>query len=199
VTTARAMLNRVLRRVPIDSIPYLDRDYWQYLVVATLVRDTTRAREFHAADRKSWEAFGKLVDRPTWEAMDDAILAYGQGRYTEALASVERAARLPTARTDIVELRRFLVLDRLQHVDSAIASGERYLVNTNPFRIEPDAHFRAGVLQRLGEMHEAKGNVDKAITHYQAFVELWKNADPELQPRVQDVRGRIERLQRRRG
>ena len=62
-----------------------------------------------------------------------------------------------------------------------------------------DAHYRAGVLQRLGEMYEAKGNVDKAITHYQAFVELWKSADPELQPRVRDVRGRIERLQRRRG
>jgi hypothetical protein len=51
----------------------------------------------------------------------------------------------------------------------------------------------------LGEMYEAKGNVDKALTHYQAFVELWKAADPELQPRVRDVRGRIERLQRRRG
>jgi hypothetical protein len=48
-------------------------------------------------------------------------------------------------------------------------------------------------------MYEAKGNIDKALTHYSAFVDLWKNADPELQPRVRDVRGRIERLQRRRG
>jgi hypothetical protein len=55
------------------------------------------------------------------------------------------------------------------------------------------------MLQRLGEMYEAKGAVDEALTHYGAFVELWKNADAELQPRVRDVRGRIERLQRRRG
>jgi hypothetical protein len=62
-----------------------------------------------------------------------------------------------------------------------------------------DQDFRAGILQRLGEMYEAKGDFDKTLTHYQAFVELWKDADPELQPRVRDVRGRIERLQRRRG
>jgi hypothetical protein len=55
------------------------------------------------------------------------------------------------------------------------------------------------VRQRLGELYEAKGNVEKALEHYTAFVELWKDADPELQPRVRDVRGRIERLQRRRG
>jgi hypothetical protein len=62
-----------------------------------------------------------------------------------------------------------------------------------------DALFLGGVRQRLGEMYEARNDVDKAITHYRAFVELWENADPDLQPRVRDVRGRIERLQRRRG
>jgi len=196
---ARAMLDRALRRAPIDSVPYLDRDYGQFLRVAAFVRDTARVREFHAANLKSWEETGQLLDRPTFEAIDDGLLAFAEGRYAAALASIERADRLPTDRKDIIELQRFLALDRLQQVDSAIASGERYLVNTNPFRIQLDAHFRAGVLQRLGEMYEAKGNVDKALTHYNAFVELWKNADPELQPRVRDVRGRIERLQRRRG
>ena len=196
---ARAMLDRALRRAPIDSVPYLDRDYGQYLRVAALVKDTARARQYHAANRKAWEDVGNLLDRPTMEALDDATLAYGEARYADALASVERASRLPTDRKDVVELQRFLALDRMQAVDSAIASGERFLVFPVSQRLQLDAHFRAGVLQRLGEMHEAKGNVDKALSHYQAFVELWKNADPELQPRVRDVRSRIERLQRRRG
>jgi tetratricopeptide (TPR) repeat protein len=197
--TAKAMFERALRRAPIDSVPYLDRDYSQYLRVATLVKDTARARGYHAENRKAWAAVGNLLDRPTFEALDDANLAFGQGRYADAIASVERAARLPTDRKDGIELQRFLILDRMQSVDSAIASGERYLSNTNPFRLQLDAFFRAGILQRLGEMYEAKGNIDKALTHYSAFVDLWKNADPELQPRVRDVRGRIERLQRRRG
>jgi len=196
---ARAILDRVLRRAPIDSVPYLDRDYGLFLTVAMLAQDSARARQFHTEGQKFWQNVGKLVDRPAWEALDDAALAMSVGRYEEALESVDRASRLPMAQKDFVMVRRFLVLDRLRMVDSAIAAGERYLALNEPFRLQNDAVFRAGILQRLGEMHEAKGNVDKALTHYQAFVELWKDADPELQPRVRDVRGRIERLQRRRG
>ena len=43
-------------------------------------------------------------------------------------------------------------------------------------------------------LYGAKGMPEKALEHYETFVELWKNADPELQSRVRDVRGRIERL-----
>jgi tetratricopeptide (TPR) repeat protein len=196
---ARAILDRVLRRTPIDSVPYLDRDYGNLLFVAMMARDTARARQFHTESRKAWESYGKLLDRPTWEALDDASLDLSLGRYQEALESVDRASRLPIDRKDFAQVRRFLVLDRLQQVDSAIVAGERYLANPEPFRIQHDAFFRGGILQRLGEMYEAKGDVDKALTHYQAFVELWKNADAELQPRVRDVRSRVERLQRRRG
>ena len=77
--------------------------------------------------------------------------------------------------------------------------GESYLAGTHPARLGQDALFLASIRQRLGEMYEAKGEINKALTHYQAFVDLWKDADPELQSRVRDVRGRIERLQRRRG
>jgi tetratricopeptide (TPR) repeat protein/tRNA A-37 threonylcarbamoyl transferase component Bud32 len=196
---ARSMLDRALQRAPVDSIPYLDRDYAQLLLIATLVGDTARARAFHADNRKAWESVGNLLDRPASEALDDANLARVLGRHDEEVAAAERASRLPSDRPDGMQLRLFLAYDRAQHVDSALAAGERFLGLHNAFRLGFDAHYRAGVLQRLGEMYEAKGNVDKAITHYQAFVELWKSADPELQPRVRDVRGRIERLQRRRG
>jgi tetratricopeptide (TPR) repeat protein len=126
-------------------------------------------------------------------------LAMAFGRWPDALVSLERAERLPNPRRDLLAITRFLILDRMQQADSAIAAGERYLANTHNLRLQQDMYYLAGVRQRLGEMYEAKGNVDKALTHYQAFVELWKDADPELQPRVRDVRGRVERLQRRRG
>ena len=35
---------------------------------------------------------------------------------------------------------------------------------------------------------------DSAAWHYSAFVELWQDADPELQPLVDEVRQRIARL-----
>jgi hypothetical protein len=36
----------------------------------------------------------------------------------------------------------------------------------------------------------------KAVEYYNEFVELWKDADPDLQPVVSEVRERIARLVR---
>ena len=37
----------------------------------------------------------------------------------------------------------------------------------------------------------------KAIEHYQKFVDLWKDADPELQPKVREARARLDALRRK--
>ena len=196
---ARGLLDRALRRAPVDSIPFLDRDYGQMLLIAALLKDTLRAKQWHADARRSWEDAGKLLDRPSWEALNDASLAMAYGRYPEALASVDRAASAPNERVDALRISRFMMLDRMQLADSAITAGEAYLNTHHHTRLMTDAFYLASLRQRLGEMYEAKGQIDKALEHYTAFVELWKNADPELQPRVRDVRSRVERLQRRRG
>jgi tetratricopeptide (TPR) repeat protein len=133
------------------------------------------------------------------EAFEAAMLAIAEGRYSAALASLNEADRRNMMRTDVLRAYRFLVLDRLGQADSAIAAGESYIAGTHFQRSTQDALFLGGIRERVGEMYEAKSNVDKALDHYTAFVELWKDADPELQPRVREVRARIERLQRRRG
>jgi hypothetical protein len=33
------------------------------------------------------------------------------------------------------------------------------------------------------------------MTYYAKFIELWKNADPELQPKVTEIKQRLARLQ----
>jgi hypothetical protein len=55
--------------------------------------------------------------------------------------------------------------------------------------------YLAGAHKRVGELYEAKGNRQKAAAHYLAFVGLWKNADPELQPAVTAVKQRLAHLQ----
>ena len=69
--------------------------------------------------------------------------------------------------------------------DSAIATFERFLSTPfwqrNQLRRRPDKSRRP--YKRLGELYEAKGDKQKAASYYTKFVELWKNADPELQPR----------------
>jgi hypothetical protein len=61
-------------------------------------------------------------------------------------------------------------------------------------RLLGDGPTLAPSLKRLGELYEAKGDRKKAAEYYGRFVELWKDADPELQPGVKEVRGRLARL-----
>jgi hypothetical protein len=91
-----------------------------------------------------------------------------------------------------------LILDQLDRPDAALPAWESVYESRGP-GIGNDAYFRPVGLQRLGELHEANGNTAKAIEYYGKFVELWRNADPELQPRVAEIRERITRLQRQTG
>ena len=78
--------------------------------------------------------------------------------------------------------------------DSAIAVYERYAQDKHLNRLRVDATFLGPSLKRLGELYEAKGDRDNAAKHYDRFVELWKGADPELQPALQEVQGRLAKL-----
>ena len=52
----------------------------------------------------------------------------------------------------------------------------------------------AEFLKWMTELLEAKGDRGRAAHYYAKFVDLWKNADPALQPQVADVRKRLARL-----
>ena len=55
-----------------------------------------------------------------------------------------------------------------------------------PF-IAPSHLGRAEIYERLGDNAQA-------VEHYTRFLDLWKDADPELQPTVRDVRQRLAKL-----
>jgi tetratricopeptide (TPR) repeat protein len=85
--------------------------------------------------------------------------------------------------------------DQADQPDSAIAMYERYLATPFWDKLGTiDAIALAGTHKRLGELYEARSDRQKAIAHYSQFVDLWKNADPDLQPRVAEVKRRIVRL-----
>jgi tetratricopeptide (TPR) repeat protein len=84
--------------------------------------------------------------------------------------------------------------ERAHAPDSALASYERIVTTPAFARVFEDARSLAATLKRLGELSEERGNRAKALEYYGRFVALWKDADPELQPVVKDVRARIARL-----
>ena len=52
-------------------------------------------------------------------------------------------------------------------------------------------HSGAPAHLRLAEIYDRQGERQKAREHYARFAELWKDADPELQPLVEDARRRM--------
>ena len=77
--------------------------------------------------------------------------------------------------------------------DSAVVYYEKFLRSNDPFPND-DARWRARVHRWLGTLYEAKGNSRGAIEQYGRFLELWEDADPSLQPQVEEVRGQLGRL-----
>jgi tetratricopeptide (TPR) repeat protein len=54
--------------------------------------------------------------------------------------------------------------------------------------------FRGPSHLHRAEIYEQSGDTRRAIEHYRAFVALWEDADPELQPLVQKARVALQRL-----
>jgi eukaryotic-like serine/threonine-protein kinase len=50
------------------------------------------------------------------------------------------------------------------------------------------------VIRRLAPLYEELGETERALHYYRRLVELWKDADPELQPDVEHARERIAAL-----
>ncbi len=78
--------------------------------------------------------------------------------------------------------------------DSALAIYGRYLERPWITRLDVDVYYLAMVYERLGALYEERGNTEKATYYYGKLVELWKDADPELQPRVEAARRTVSAL-----
>jgi eukaryotic-like serine/threonine-protein kinase len=50
------------------------------------------------------------------------------------------------------------------------------------------------IRERLAQLYDALGQPEKGAEQYRSFIELWKNADPELQPRVAEARRQLAKL-----
>jgi tetratricopeptide (TPR) repeat protein len=129
------------------------------------------------------------------------------GELAEARGIVELAAGRPTAaiplfreadrtyasceRCAMINLAR--AFDLAGQRDSAIVYFQRFVDKPHSFLFE-DQDWLAGSYKRLGELYEAAGDLPKAVANLEKFVALWKDADPELQPKVRDARARLERI-----
>ena len=158
----------------------------------------SKARQMMARfDAEVRDTTTRRVLRPEVDqTLSDILLAEGKG--LEAADAARRADRLPDGPRNPCQFclpsSLAQAYDRAGVADSAIHYYERYLAMPGWNRIVLDQIVVASFNRRLGELYEQRGDRERAARYYLAFVNLWKNADPELQPHVAEIRRRLSRL-----
>ncbi len=122
-----------------------------------------------------------------------------QGRPAQALTELERAARktpfVPAWTSGFVSqaYERYTRAELLHDLGRDDEALRWYSVfgDNSPY----DLVYLAPSLYRQAQIYDARGQKSVAVERYKRFVELWKDADPQLQPMVASARARIATLQ----
>jgi tetratricopeptide (TPR) repeat protein len=193
---SRTTIRRALAHFPLESLAAADRPWQTLVVIATAMHDPAAARSYEASLEKDLPSTKMAVVAGYRDAVRGAV-ALAENRPQDAAALLGTAYKGDVGREDTGPLRAeaFYLANQ---PDSAIAEFERYVDTPDPV-LTTRADYLAGSYNRLGELYEAKGNTAKAIENYEQFVELWKDADPELQPAVRAAKTKIEELKRKGG
>jgi tetratricopeptide (TPR) repeat protein len=181
-----------LARHPIDSMPRLDRPL---LRLAEIYARTGQVEQAKQVMRRFETEVPEGIRRGMWwRHWAVGFIAEAEGRSNDAVA----AFRAVYDEGGVCELCGLYELagayNTLGQVDSAIAIYERFVTTPARARLRADGAWLAPSLKRLGELYESKGDRKKAADYYGKFVDVWKDADPELQPGVREVRQRLARL-----
>jgi tetratricopeptide (TPR) repeat protein len=166
-----------------------------YLAAMTVAEagDTATARRlFDEADRHLDPAGRRRVPG---RAAAAAVLAREAGRYDEALRLAAQESPTftdPCARC--ADHMRARIWEAAGNRDSALAAYERALTRPAPGSASFEEASIPQAYRRLGELYEQQGDRAKAADWYQKFVDLWREADPELQPVVAEVKQRLAQL-----
>jgi tetratricopeptide (TPR) repeat protein len=193
---ARELLARALRNHPVDDIPAIERPWAWLSFLGAILQDPALAQR--ALDGWQRDQAALSPTRSGERSRMQAMVAFASGRWREALTLIEAADRDFGLSVRQIYRWRGELYDRLGMPDSALTAWEAF-ATTRDDELLLEGVWRPRALLRTGELYEAGGNAARAIQFYGEFVALRRDADPELQPQVTEVRQRITRLQRQAG
>jgi len=165
-----------------------------------------QARHWRDADRRADQRYASQPApvRAAQDAMFEGYLAYGEGRFSDAVSNLKQAEREWDsffsgfgARQLSWDLAR--AFDQAGMADSAVARYEVSLDYGKAFGLDVSTRQVPITLERLARLYDELGDLEQAAGYYGRFVELWTDADPDLQPRVEAARARLEEIVRERG
>jgi eukaryotic-like serine/threonine-protein kinase len=189
---ALTLIEAGLRRIPLSSLPPLERPYAALAQAYALAGRADLARAMLTEFERTAQSMPPSAAEQGRHSINSAI-ALAEKHYLDA-AHESEATYVGVCGTCSSAVTG-MAFDLARQPDSAIAAFTKFVGSTSlNGRFNTDGFFLAGSYKRLGELWEAKGDRAKAASYYAKFIDLWKDADPELQPKVTEVRKRLARL-----
>jgi tetratricopeptide (TPR) repeat protein len=195
-------LDSAIATTPFRELPFVDRPYFTAAIALAVTNNPAKASAMMARYRS------EVTDTTLRRAQEaDEHVALG---YVALAAGKPQVALIEFRRGDVgydgmpanecapcLPLNLARAFEAAGQRDSAAIMYERYLSTPAWFKlleVKLDPLSRPPAYEHLGQLYEAMGNPQKAAATYRQFIELWKNADPELQPRVAEARRRLAKL-----
>jgi len=190
--SALAILSAALAKYPLASISPYNRPYVGLVIAYALIGKPAEARQLWKEYEATIPESNRRAD--TFAQLAEGLLAEADHRPEQAELHYRNwyAGSGDCGPCGLFELAN--VADQAGRTDSALALYDRGIALPSMTRYRYDSYRLPAALKRAGELYEAKGDRAKASDRYRRFVDLWKDADPELQPGVREVRARIARL-----
>jgi eukaryotic-like serine/threonine-protein kinase len=190
---ARAILRELEERRLFDEIPFSARDYGLVIVQHNGVGHAEEA--LHYLRRWREEMPPELAGR-----YDEAQRELHQSMLGGAAVDPQRTLNGIEGFRDRLRCRRCY---RVEEAEALEAAGRRPEAQEAWRRVALNLQHnflisfveRARAWERMGILADELGDVAGALQAYGRFAELWADADPELQPRVQRARDRITALE----
>ena len=187
---ARALVDEALAKYPLAQMSPISRPYRSLAETFVDLGKVERAKGLMAEYQTEVPEGVRKGEGDQYHAF--GRIAMAEGRYRDAIDAFQAAYESGTCnwcgRHEIG-----FAYDRLGMPDSAITILESEIDTPSPWRAVRESFMLGASYKRLGELYEDRDR-KKSLDYYSKFVDLWREADPELQPLVEGVRLRMAEL-----
>jgi tetratricopeptide (TPR) repeat protein len=193
---AVATLNETWARRPTEGVEPETLDHLQFAVLYAQAGRPDRAREMVGLYQAEVDPEVRASDgQQSRFHLTLGAIALAEGRPEEGLSETLRAREL-------VEGCVLCVLPELGEAYGAVGrhreaveSFTTYLESPVLRRVDTDNVNLFGVLLGSARSYEALGENEKAADRYRWLLDLWSEADLELQPRIEELRAALARVE----
>ncbi|HTO73270.1 MAG TPA: tetratricopeptide repeat protein, partial [Gemmatimonadales bacterium] len=188
---AISAIDRALAKYPWSTIPTANRPYLTVAYLLAQAGAVDRARALLEENAKL--QIPAPPGNSAYRSLVQGAIAISERRGPEAVRLVHDAINRGTCSVcDLPDLAR--AFEAAGQIDSAKAAWQAYVSTPEAFRINTDGVELAFAWQRLGLLYEEAGERDKARDAWGHLIDLWRNADPVLQPIVAEAKRHLTAL-----